>query len=267
MGLSDGDGSSQFRQNVVVMRHGDRLDNAVPLWAASAPRPWDPPLADDGHVRAYSTGDKLRKQLSFPIHRVFVSPFLRCLQTASGVVSALCAVDRKSDDPNDLTSNGVVIDPSKIKVSMEYGLCEMMNSLAIRPNVAPKDGIFSFDTSQCKSVLPAGTIDNSTEMVYKELPRWQETLDGARARYVQVITSLADKYPSENLLLVTHGEGVGSSVAGCFEDVEVAEVEYCAYSILQRSVVFKENKLFTAGNFVGSLKDLAGVQLMQVQET
>lgn len=63
------------------------------------------------------------------------------------------------------------------------------------------------------------------------------------------------------------GEGVGSSVAGCFEDVEVAEVEYCAYSILQRSVVFNENKSFTAGNFVGSLKDLVGVQLMQVQET
>lgn len=56
---------------------------------------------------------------------------------------------------------------------MEYGLCEMMNSLAIRSNVAPKDGIFSFDISQCKSVLPAGTIDNSTEMVYKEVLLYQ----------------------------------------------------------------------------------------------
>ncbi|XP_042015420.1 uncharacterized protein LOC121763464 [Salvia splendens] len=271
MGLSDGDGdgdgSSQLRQHVIVMRHGDRLDNAVPLWTASAPRPWDPPLADDGHVRAFTTGANLRKHLSFPIHRVFVSPFLRCLQTASGVVSALCAVDRKSDDPNDLTSNGVVIDPSKIKVSMEFGLCEMMNSLAIRPKVAPKDGIFNFDMAQCKSVLPAGTIDNTTEMIYKELPRWQETLEDTRARYLQVITSLADKYPSENLLLVTHGEGVGSSVAGCFEHVEVAEVEYCAYSVLHRSVVFKESKSFSAGQFVGSLNDLVGVQLVQVQET
>ena len=120
MGLSDGDGSSQLRQHVIVMRHGDRLDNAVPLWTASAPRPWDPPLADDGHVRAFTSGAKLRKHLSFPIHRVFVSPFLRCLQTASGVVSALCAVDRKSDDPNDLTSNAVVIDASKIKVYFSF---------------------------------------------------------------------------------------------------------------------------------------------------
>ncbi|XP_042055994.1 uncharacterized protein LOC121800490 [Salvia splendens] len=263
MGLSDGDGSSQFRQNVVVMRHGDRLDNVAPLWSASAPRPWDPPLADDGHLRAYAAGDKLNKHLSFPIHRVFVSPFLRCLQTASGVVSALCAVDNKSDDPN----NAVAINPSKIKVSMEYGLCEMMNSLAIRPKVAPKDGIFSFDISQCESVLPAGTIDNTIEMVYEELPGWQETREGARDRYMQVITSLADKYLSENLLLVTHGEGVGTTIARCFEDVEVAEVEYCAYSVLQRSVVFEESNSFTAGQFGGSLKDLAGVQLMQVQET
>ncbi|KAH6767498.1 Phosphoglycerate mutase family protein [Perilla frutescens var. hirtella] len=269
MGLTDGDGSSkplQFRQNVVVMRHGDRLDNVVPLWAASAPRPWDPPLADDGRVRAFSTGDKLRKQLGFPIHRVFVSPFLRCLQTAAGVVSALSAVDKKSDDPYDLASNGVVIDPSKIKVSMEYGLSEMMNSLAIRSNVAPKDGVFSFDITQCKSVLPAGTIDNAAEMIYKELPKWQETLEGARARYIQVIKNLADKYPSENLLLVTHGEGVGSAVSSCFDDVVVAEVEYCAYSILKRSVVFSENTSFTAEGFVGSLKDLDGVQLMKAQE-
>lgn len=45
----------------------------------------------------------------------------------------------------------------------------MMNSLAIRSNVAPKDGVFSFDISQCKSALPAGTIDNAVEMVYKEV--------------------------------------------------------------------------------------------------
>lgn len=55
------------------------------------------------------------------------------------------------------------------QVSLEYGLCEMMNSLAIRPNVSPKDGIFSFDLAQCKSVLPGGTIDNAPEMVYKEV--------------------------------------------------------------------------------------------------
>ncbi|KAK6142971.1 hypothetical protein DH2020_023319 [Rehmannia glutinosa] len=272
MGSSDGDGygdpskQPQFYQNVVVMRHGDRLDNVVPLWAASAPRPWDPPLAEDGKVRAFGTGEKFRKQLGFPIHRVFVSPFLRCLQTAAEVIAALCAVANNSDDPNDLTSNGVVIDPSKIKVSIEYGLSEMMNSLAIRDPVAPKDGIFSFNISECESVLPAGTIDNTVEMVYKKLPQWQETVEGARARYLEVIKTLADKYPSENLLLVTHGEGVGSAASGCLQDVMVCEVEYCAYSVTRRPIVLGENQSFTAGDFVGSPKGLVDQDLSYLSD-
>ncbi|KAG8363428.1 hypothetical protein BUALT_Bualt19G0021600 [Buddleja alternifolia] len=266
----DGDGDHTNTpgqvQNVVVMRHGDRMDNFVPLWAATAERPWDPPLVDDGKVRAFGTGEKLRKQLGFPIHRVFVSPFLRCLQTAAEVLAALCAVANNCDDPNDLTSNGVVIDPSKIKVSIEFGLCEMMNSLAIRSNVAPEDGIFSFDISQCEAVLPAGTIDNTVEMVYKKLPQWQETAEGARDRYHTVIKTLADKYPSENLLLVTHGEGVGSAVSKCLKDVMVCEVEYCAYSVLSRPISFGENQSFTAGDFVGSPKGQVGVMLAKTSD-
>ncbi|KAL2251598.1 uncharacterized protein LOC105173288 [Sesamum indicum] len=269
MGSSDCDAASatpQLYQNVVVMRHGDRLDNFVPLWAASAPRPWDPPLVEDGKVRAFSTGEKFRKHLGFPIHRVFVSPFLRCLQTAAEVVSALCAVANTSDDPNDLTSNGVIVDPSNIKVSIEFGLSEMLNSLAIRDNVAPKDGIFSFDINQCEAVFPAGTVDNTVEMVYKQLPKWQETVADARARYIEVMKILADKYPSENLLLVTHGEGVGSTVARCLKDVMVSEVEYCGYAVASRPIVSGENHSFTAGDFVGSSNGLVGISLVNVPD-
>lgn len=102
-------------QNVVVMRHGDRLDNFDPQWTEKAARPWDPPLVFEGKVRAFGTGKKFNKSLGFPIHRVFVSPFLRCLQTASEVVHALCAVD---DGMTDCMSSedGVSIDNSKIKV-------------------------------------------------------------------------------------------------------------------------------------------------------
>lgn len=100
-------------QNVVVMRHGDRIDNFEPSWASTAPRPWDPPLAHPGRVRAFQTGRRIRQGLGFPIHRLFVSPFLRCVQTASEVVAALSAVD---DSPDAVTGDGVVIDPSKVKV-------------------------------------------------------------------------------------------------------------------------------------------------------
>ncbi|KAF3321261.1 Histidine phosphatase superfamily (branch 1) [Carex littledalei] len=72
------------------MRHGDRIDQFNDMWSRRAQRPWDPPLARDGFERAWSTGRKLR-QIGFPITRVVVSPFSRCLQTAAEVVSALAS--------------------------------------------------------------------------------------------------------------------------------------------------------------------------------
>lgn len=79
-------------QNVVVMRHGDRLDFSDQSWAATAARPWDPPLMEDGLVRAFNTGRVILNDIGSPIHRVFVSPFLRCLQTAAQVVAAVDGV-------------------------------------------------------------------------------------------------------------------------------------------------------------------------------
>ncbi|XP_007052244.2 PREDICTED: uncharacterized protein LOC18614423 [Theobroma cacao] len=235
-----------YHQNVVVMRHGDRMDNFDPTWVVTAERPWDPPLIHDGLVRAFRTGRALRAHLGFPIHRVFVSPFLRCVQTASEAVAALCAVD---DDPNAKSACGVIsIDPSKVKVSIEYGLCEMLSREAIRLDVAPKDGIFRFDVPQLEAMLPSGTVDPTVERVYKELPQWEETVTGSRTRYEQTIKALADKYPSENLLLVTHGEGVGVSVSGFLEDTIVVEVDYCAYSELRRPISCKYEPV-AAGKF------------------
>lgn len=37
------------------------------------------------------------------------------------------------------------------------------------------------------------------------MPQWEETVSETRTRYAKIIKALADKYPSENLLLVTHG--------------------------------------------------------------
>ncbi|CDY72568.1 BnaAnng41510D, partial [Brassica napus] len=191
-------------QHVFVMRHGDRIDNFEPLWVSTAARPWDPPLVQDGMIRAFRTGQRIRSQI--PIHRVFVSPFLRCIQTASEVVSALSAVNV---DPNAMSSKDVPsIDTSKLKVAIEYGLCEMLNSVAIRRELAPKDGNFDFRLSDLEAFFPEGMVDHNVDMVYKEMPKWEESVEGCRERYVKIVKALADKYPTENLLLVTHGKKV-----------------------------------------------------------
>ncbi|KAK8479925.1 hypothetical protein V6N13_021017 [Hibiscus sabdariffa] len=235
-----------FQQHVLVMRHGDRLDHADPTWEKTADRPWDSPLTQRGLSRAFQTGRAFRTLLPFPIHRVFVSPLLRCVQTASEVVTALCAVD---DDPNANSSSDVVsIDSSRVKVSIEYGLCRLLNTSAVRLDVVPKDGIFRFDIPKIESSLPSGTLDRTVEPIYKEVPQWEETSQGTRSRHEQIFKALADKYPSENLLLVTHWKGVADSVSAFKEDTRVTKIYYCGYSELRRSVSWK-NQTFTTGNF------------------
>ncbi|KAF7051450.1 hypothetical protein CFC21_059687 [Triticum aestivum] len=230
------------QQRVVVMRHGDRLDHAEPMWPANKPRPWDPPLTDAGVLRAWTVGKRIRAQAAadgYALHRVLVSPFRRCLQTAAQAVAALCAVPDDAAlaavlDP----SANVPLEASRVKVSIEYGLSEMMNVEAmgaIVSQIAPGVEKWFPDLAELEAILPPGTIDHSTEPLFSEVPKWGESVRGARIRYASLIKALADKYPDENLLLVTHGEGVGSSVA-CFgaTGMEVYEVEYCAYTVLEK---------------------------------
>lgn len=113
-------------QNIIVMRHGDRIDNFDPLWISTAPRPWDPPLVQEGRVRAFCTARKFRNLFGYPLHRVFVSPFLRCIQTAKEAVIALSAVH---DNPEALTGDSLPIDPSKIKV--RYSITKIFYTILV----------------------------------------------------------------------------------------------------------------------------------------
>lgn len=111
--LSVAQSQPQRCQHVIVMRHGDRLDDFEESWVSDAARPWDPPLIAAGHLRAFRTGRDLRDRLGFLIHRVIVSPFLRCVETAARVVSALCAIE---ENPGGLAGTDLLVDPSMIKV-------------------------------------------------------------------------------------------------------------------------------------------------------
>jgi len=45
-----------------------------------------------------------------------------------------------------------------------------------------------------------------------QFPRWGETEFQAGERYKHLIKDLADKYPTQNLLLITHGKHPNSSL-------------------------------------------------------
>ncbi|KAG2555433.1 uncharacterized protein LOC120647650 [Panicum virgatum] len=264
-------------QRVVVMRHGDRLDQAEPIWLANKPRPWDPPLTDAGLLRAWTVGKRIRAAAAadgWAVHRVLVSPFLRCRQTAARAVAALCAVP---DDAALLAiedAANVPLDTSRLKVSIEYGLSEMMNTQAmggIVGKVAPGVSKWFPDLPELEAIFPAGTIDHSAEPIYPGVPKWEESILEARSRYASVIKALADKYPHENLLLVTHGEGVGASISYFEMGLEIYDVEYCAYSVLERQVCKKpgdEQGGFTADSFkVLTRSGTTGIQYAPVSES
>ncbi|OAY66256.1 hypothetical protein ACMD2_16654 [Ananas comosus] len=253
----EGGGRGRRVQRVLVMRHGDRADHAEPMWVLRAARPWDPPLTEAGRIRAWTVGKRIRclqTAAAAAVDRVLVSPFLRCLQTAAEAVSALCAVVDPSASPPSTPATPSPR-PSRLKVSIEYGLCEMLNTRAMGPNTAPVDGKWFPEISELEAVLPAGTIDHSVEPVYEKMPQWEESVPEARNRFASVIQVLADKYPHENLLLVTHGEAIGVSISYFKKDAEVFDVEYCAFSHLEREITFESEEEFTAGNFKVVTKD------------
>ncbi|KAL6584926.1 hypothetical protein OROMI_004215 [Orobanche minor] len=166
--------SAHHHQNVVVMRHGDRIDNFEPRWIKNSPRPWDPPLVEEGKVRAFCTSAKLRSDLGFPVHRVFVSPFVRCVEVVTALASlempSLAKYDSRQALPLTPPSSRFaarVVDPTKgnhtsKRVSIEYGLCEMLNKEAIRGDVAPKDGNWGFNMPELEAKFSEGTVDRTS---------------------------------------------------------------------------------------------------------
>ncbi|GJU67215.1 histidine phosphatase superfamily protein [Tanacetum coccineum] len=172
----------------------------------------------------------------------------RCLQTASEVVHAICALG--DDSVTHMSSaDGLWFDIMKCYRSLwSMDFVEALNTLTIQPENVPKDGDFGFDISECEILLPKGIVDSSVEQVYKELPKWEESKEGARDTYKNIIKLLADKYPTENLVLVTHGVWV-SATSYTPEHLTVHAIDYCAYSVLQRTIVSTINESITSGEF------------------
>ncbi|MCO5572758.1 hypothetical protein L7F22_026517 [Adiantum nelumboides] len=120
-------------------------------------------------------------------------------------------------------------------VSIEYGLCEVMNSYAIRVPQMPPTGPTIMELDDLEALLPAGTMDATVPKLLAKLPDWRETLDASHKRYVETFQAIADMFPGENVLCVTHGEGVSVSVTH-HQTVTVYQVRYCAISHLQRPI-------------------------------
>eukprot|EP01064_Diplonema_japonicum_P021160 TRINITY_DN3070_c0_g1_i1.p2 TRINITY_DN3070_c0_g1~~TRINITY_DN3070_c0_g1_i1.p2 ORF type:complete len:229 (+),score=43.63 TRINITY_DN3070_c0_g1_i1:1205-1891(+) len=77
-------------QNVYIVRHGHRIDNFNDNWHATAERPYDPPLTDEGKQAAFDVGEEFATfDATERPTLVISSPFTRCLETAAEIAKGL----------------------------------------------------------------------------------------------------------------------------------------------------------------------------------
>jgi broad specificity phosphatase PhoE len=74
-------------RTLYLVRHGERLDAVNRNWFCKDDKnKYDPPLSEKGQWQAQRLGERLRQE---PIDYIFVSPYLRAMQTAQPIAEAL----------------------------------------------------------------------------------------------------------------------------------------------------------------------------------
>jgi broad specificity phosphatase PhoE len=160
-----------------LLRHGERVDQVDPDWAAGADRPHDPPPTERGREQAAAAGDRLRGE---GVGAVYSSPFTRAVATADAVARAL-----------------------DLPVRIEDGLCEHLNPewFDAAPTVpTPGEHAQRFDA----------VVDDRESLVS---PTFPESGAAAAARATAAARALLDA-DDRTLLLVGHGLTVGGVVDG-----------------------------------------------------
>ena len=184
-------------QRIWIVRHGNREDFQNPGWSRTALRPFDPALSADGETQAKEVGLSLRGE---HIHRVLASPFLRTIQTASHIADAL-----------------------DLPVCLEPGIGEILPNVQSTPQLLPED--------ERRQRFPR--IDDKYTAI-NELP-YPETSEEGHERAAIAARTLTDRFPAQNLLMVTHGAPVVGIVRGLTGLEDRINVPLCCIFTLQRN--------------------------------
>lgn len=206
------------RQVLAVIRHGKRLDEVEAFWRATADRPWDPPLWTEGLVAVELVGEQLA---SLGFTRMVISPFQRCLETA-----------RQLNKHLRLPYCSWQIDSS---------VCEVLSPKTLvgtqldPPVGLAKDWMWGQGTLRTALDQVLGeTAAAEVTIANTSFPPFPETAEQAHVRYTHAFEEIADRFPSENVLIVSHGEAVGRAVSRILPHVIVYDVQHCGYAMTWR---------------------------------
>ncbi|KAI1708617.1 histidine phosphatase superfamily (branch 1) domain-containing protein [Ditylenchus destructor] len=169
-------------RHIWIVRHGERVDNVDPEWRYNAPGgAWDdPPLTKRGHQQAYEVGTHLVSQ-SLTFDHIISSPFVRCIQTASGLINGML-----NGPKSELKVPGIKVEPA---------LCESLNSCLSPPSFQDVEALRALYPHIDASYRPYATKDQLVP---------EKTSICCFVRMRNVLEWILNKY-SGNIILVSHG--------------------------------------------------------------
>ena len=184
-------------QIIWIARHANRLDFVNPDWFLTAERRYDPPLSDDGMVQAQQLANRLKDE---KIDRIFASPFLRTVQTASAIAEVL-----------------------NLPIKLETGLSEWLNPkwMSEEPE--------RHSIQELKELYPYIDVSYTPQIAVK----YPETRQQMRQRSAQTARCLATEYSPENILLVAHGASVLGAAMGFVGDSAIGKVKASLCSLVK----------------------------------
>jgi broad specificity phosphatase PhoE len=179
-------------RTIWIARHGARADYVSGKWVTWPDRPHDPPLSGLGMRQAEEMARFLRQQ---DIQHIFVSPYLRTLQTIRPTARAL-----------------------GLPLKIELGLSECLWNNPAQPQFLSSDELcqhFPEVDASYRSWLPALAGPEAEEVAHQ--------------RGAMVAQALVELYDG-NLLLLGHGVTVLGAVRGLTGSAESLQTSFAAIS-------------------------------------
>lgn len=243
-------------KTVVVVRHGERLDyvekDRGENWIPKTERPWDPPLTEHGLMQAKSLGLALPKildklGLNPDVSAVYSSPFVRCIQTATGLSSHKVRVElglAESLNQNWYRSWALQGTNGEWGFGKErWPDVEKLDPSQLHPlSKQPVQSLLGYDVESDEKKATTRVDYNyisksSIDTPYSFLPPNFESYKRQRRRMKDTMMLLSDNHDwNETIVLVSHG----GPVTHLYESLTGNDwtthgmSKYCCYSIYQK---------------------------------
>jgi broad specificity phosphatase PhoE len=184
---------------LIVIRHGSRMDFENPEWHKQADRPHDPPLTKNGLQQAGETAGFLK---GIDISHLFSSPFYRAVQTADAIAKKF-----------------------NLKIKVEHGFSEWMNPQWFnqRPRIL----------NQQQLSQEFETLDmNYQSYIYPEFPETPAT-NGLYKRVNYALEQIIDNYDG-TIVIVGHGATIHEAGNALLGTAEKMSAGLCAVNFLKK---------------------------------